>query len=67
MQGVLCDKIVSPELLRTTTMTIAEVGYELGIDNPPYFTRLFHRCTGVTPSTFRGKTPPDSANQEAPK
>ena len=47
-------------LLRTTTLTIAEVGYQLGIDNPPYFTRLFRRCTGVTPSAFRGSPRPAS-------
>lgn len=43
--------------LRYTTMTIAEVGYYLGFEDPAYFTRFFGRLAGQSPSLFRGQRP----------
>ena len=40
-------------LLRATDCTMAEIAQEIGLESIPYFTRLFHRVTGQTPSAFR--------------
>ena len=39
--------------LRDTDLTVAQVGYELGFENTPYFTRFFRRGTGMSPGEFR--------------
>ena len=39
--------------LAYTRMTVAEVGYRLGFDDPAYFSRAFRRHTGQTPSEYR--------------
>jgi AraC-like DNA-binding protein len=33
--------------------SIAEIAYELGFENPPYFSRLFKKEAGMTPNQFR--------------
>ena len=40
------------ELLRTTDMSISEVGYAVGIESPSYFTRTFKEQFGSSPSEF---------------
>ena len=40
------------ELLRTTDMSISEVGYAVGIESPSYFTRTFKEQFGSAPSEF---------------
>ncbi|BDD02781.1 helix-turn-helix domain-containing protein [Aureibacter tunicatorum] len=40
-------------LLLSSDMTIAEISYELGFEYPPYFSRLFKKKTGMTPSAYR--------------
>lgn len=40
-------------LLHGTNQTIAEVAYSLGFENPPYFSRLFKKQTGLTPNQFK--------------
>ncbi len=40
-------------LLITTDLTIAEIGYELGFKEKTYFTHAFKRKAGVTPTEFR--------------
>jgi AraC family transcriptional regulator, transcriptional activator of pobA len=40
-------------LLTYTSATSAQVAYELGFQDPAYFTRFFKRQTGETPNTFR--------------
>ena len=39
--------------LAYTNLTIAQIAYENGFDDPAYFTRAFTRCCGVTPSAWR--------------
>ncbi|MEE6186018.1 HTH-type transcriptional activator RhaR [Mycovorax composti] len=40
-------------LLVHTDLTAKEIGYELGYDDPAYFSRLFLQKTGTTPSHYR--------------
>ncbi len=40
-------------LLAYTRMTVAEVGYRLGYDDPSYFTRAFKRGQGQSPKAYR--------------
>ncbi|MCW3789434.1 AraC family transcriptional regulator [Plebeiibacterium sediminum] len=40
-------------LLSTTDKTITEIGFELGFNEKAYFTNLFKKKTGQTPSGFR--------------
>lgn len=40
-------------LLETTTYTVTEIGRIVGYDNPLYFSRIFHKQNGVSPSEYR--------------
>lgn len=40
-------------LLRDPRQTIAEIAYQVGFDDPTYFTRLFRRHNGIPPSQYR--------------
>lgn len=40
-------------LLAYTRMTVAEVGYRLGYDDPSYFARAFRRGQGLSPRAYR--------------
>ena len=40
-------------LLKTTTLTISEVAFNIGYKDPSYFTRLFKEKYKMTPSKFR--------------
>lgn len=42
-------------LLTQTQLSISEIATEVGIDDQSYFTRLFKKYEGVTPSEFRGR------------
>lgn len=42
------------ELLRTTDMSVAEVAYSSGFNNPKYFTMCFKAEFGTTPRQVRG-------------
>jgi len=46
------------ELLLKTGMTVSEISYKLGYENPETFIRLFKRVTGGNPSAFRKKGKP---------
>lgn len=40
-------------LLAYTDSTVAEIGYELGYEDPNYFTRFFRKHAGISPLKFR--------------
>ncbi|WP_373356169.1 helix-turn-helix domain-containing protein [Pseudoroseicyclus sp. CXY001] len=40
-------------LLAYTREDVAEIGYRLGFEDPAYFSRVFRRVTGQSPSAFR--------------
>ena len=40
-------------LLLNSQSTVTEVAYSLGFEHPPYFSRLFKKKTGLSPSDFR--------------
>lgn len=42
-------------LLLSTDQTIAQTAYQLGFENPPYFTRLFKKEVGLTPQAYRAQ------------
>ncbi len=41
------------ELLQNDTMTIAQVAYEVGFDDPYYFSKSFKSYYGISPSQYR--------------
>ena len=43
-------------LLLYSDLPAREVGYELGFEDPSYFSRFFKRGTGRAPSTYRANT-----------
>jgi AraC-type DNA-binding domain-containing proteins len=45
--------IEARQLLLNSDKTISEIGFELGYNEKSYFTRVFHKKTGLTPSGFR--------------
>lgn len=40
-------------LLKGEDQSVAEIAYMLGFENPPYFSRLFKKETGITPHQFK--------------
>ncbi|MEK7256106.1 MAG: helix-turn-helix transcriptional regulator [Bacteroidota bacterium] len=45
--------IEAKNLLTTTDMTVAEIGFELGYQEKAYFTNVFKKKSGQTPTEFR--------------
>lgn len=45
------------ELIRTTNLSIKEIGKAVGYPDPNYFTKVFRRSRGVSPSHYRGSEP----------
>jgi AraC-like DNA-binding protein len=45
--------IEAKQLLLHTDKTISEIGYDLGYNEKSYFSRVFHRKTGMTPSDYK--------------
>lgn len=43
------------KLLTHTTLSVKEISYLLGFNDPPYFIRHFKKLTGETPRSFRTK------------
>ena len=46
---------MAAELLALSNLPISEVAYKAGFDNPLYFSRMFKKQYGVSPSDFRIK------------
>ena len=53
LQLYLIDE--AKELLLKPNKTISEVAYELGFEYPPYFSRLFKKKEGLSPTEYREK------------
>ncbi len=47
--------IEAKNLLLTTNKTISEIGFELGYQEKAYFTNVFKKKAGMTPSEFRNE------------
>lgn len=47
------------ELLRHSDLSVAEVAWQTGFNDPSYFTRLFARETNQTPSDWKENPPPE--------
>lgn len=43
------------ELLRFSELTVAEIAQRCGFRDPLYFSRVFRKATGVSPTEYRGK------------
>lgn len=53
-QYILALRIANAKnLLENTNYSICEIAETLGFDNPLYFSRLFHKHTGTSPSAYR--------------
>ena len=48
--------IEARRLLLSSDKSVSEIGFELGYNEKSYFTRVFKKKTGVTPSEFREKS-----------
>ena len=56
MQYIVAARISNAQLLlETTQYSIAEISRIVGYDNPLYFSRLFHKQKGFSPSAYRKK------------
>lgn len=51
IHGHLINK--AKNLLLNSKSTVSEIAYSLGFEHPPYFSRLFKKKTGLSPSEFR--------------
>jgi YesN/AraC family two-component response regulator len=41
------------ELMKETQLTISEISYKVGYDDPHFFSRIFRKHEGVTPTAYR--------------
>ena len=56
MQYILSLRMANAQsLLESTEYNISEIAEAVGYDNPLYFSRLFHKHIGVSPSEYRKK------------
>lgn len=54
MQYILSIRIAHAQnLLETTSYNVSEIAALVGCDNPLYFSRLFHKQLGMSPSDYR--------------
>jgi two-component system, response regulator YesN len=52
--------IKAKELLRTTSLSSNDMAYQVGFNDPHYFSFVFKKNTGVSPTEFRSKTQTES-------
>ena len=43
-------------LLESSNMSVAEVGFQLGYEDPLYFSRVFRKVVGASPSAYRSQS-----------
>ena len=43
-------------LLAETGLSITEISEQTGFSSPAYFSRIFHKYTGISPAAYRKKT-----------
>ena len=56
MQYIVSMRITNAQaLLETTTYSVTEIGRIVGYENPLYFSRIFHKYKGFSPSEYRRK------------
>lgn len=54
MRYIVSIRITNAQmLLETTTYTVSEIGRIVGYENPLYFSRIFHKQKGFSPSAYR--------------
>ena len=54
MQFITSIRITNAQmLLETTNYAVNEIARIVGYDNPLYFSRLFHKLKGCSPSEYR--------------
>lgn len=54
MQYIVSVRIANAQvLLETTTYTVSEIGRIVGYENPLYFSRMFHKQKGFSPTEYR--------------
>ena len=54
MQFITSIRITNSQmLLETTNYAVNEIAHIVGYDNPLYFSRLFHKQKGCSPSEYR--------------
>ena len=54
MQYIISLRIATAKgFLENSTKNIAEISNEVGYDNALYFSRLFRKCTGMSPTEYR--------------
>ena len=55
---IIKDRLVleAKRQLKFTNKSVKEIAFELGFDDPAYFSRLFSKNTGVAPSQFKGSS-----------
>jgi AraC-like DNA-binding protein len=44
------------QLLRTSEMNISQMAFEIGVESLPYFTKIFTKEAGLSPSKYREKS-----------
>lgn len=60
MQYIVGIRISNAQiLLETTNYSVTEIASIVGYDNPLYFSRLFHKMKGVSPSQFKKGLSPE--------
>ena len=56
MQYIISLRIAMAKgYLENSTKNIAEISLEVGYENALYFSRLFRKCTGMTPTEYRNR------------
>lgn len=72
--GLAASALIEARLMREarralayTNMSIAQIAYDTGFDDPAYFTRAFTRSTGVPPSVYRRRFEGSHPGAPAPR